>query len=215
VVTDNESAWIFRRHLLNEAVQRGFRAYLLAPSGPYDDKFRELGIVHLPIRVQRRLALFADLKFFWQVLRTCQIHHFDVVHNISLKPNLWGTIAASFARVPVIVGSVTGLGALFSEQSGVVIRLLRPWILTFYRLALHRLTRIWFQNADDLLVFEKLRLVKPSQPVLIRSSGVDVNYFRSDALAPSELTSFRRTLNLAPGRIVITMVSRTLWSKGT
>ena len=215
IVTDNESAWIFRRHLLEEAVQRGYRTYLLAPTGPYDAYFRKAGVVHLAINVRRTMSPLRDMRFFWQILCACIRYRFDVVHTLSIKPNLWGTLAASLAHVPVIVGSITGLGALFSGRASGTIRFLRPSILRLYRLSLRRLDRIWFQNRDDLDCFQKIGLIKPGQAVLIRGSGVDVGYFHPGAVSSLEVNSLRETLRIAPGQKVVTMVSRTLWSKGT
>jgi len=123
-----------------------------------------------------------------------------VVHAVTIKPVLYGGIAARLAGVPAFVAAVSGLGFVFMRD--------RPgfdfmrWAATLlYRLALgHPNSRVIFQNRNDRDVLSKAKVVRPEQVVLIRGSGVDLEEFQA---TPEP-----------PGTPVAIMVSRLLIDKG-
>src|SRR5713101_7641589 len=110
VVTENYSAWNFRRGLLKALVDYGFETHLIAPSGQYDEPLRGLGLTHIPVHVNRIISPVNDLRFLVELYKIFRTWRFDVVHNLSIKPNIYGAFAARLAGAPRVIGSVTGLG---------------------------------------------------------------------------------------------------------
>ncbi len=125
----------------------------------------------------------------------------DLVHHVTAKPILYGTLAARIARVPAVVNAVTGLGEVFIQgtlKSRLISRILRSG----YRIAAgHPNVRFIFQNEDDRRVFIDSAAMRPEQTVLIRGSGVDLDEFSPVTKRPN-------------GRTVVILHSRMLWSKG-
>src|SRR5262249_30242947 len=122
-----------------------------------------------------------------------------VVHNVALKPVIYGTIAAKLASVPAIINSITGFGFLFASSRIASSVTGRVMLFAVRRLA--RLPRVLTicQNRDDA------DLVSPGgQPGdklrVIMGSGVDVERF-----SPSPEPE---------GALVGTFVGRMLWEKG-
>src|SRR5690554_8226214 len=73
----------------------------------------------------------------------------DVVHLVTIKPYLYGGIAARLARVPAVVSAVAGLGTLFIENT-FKYRFLRAALYPAYRFAFgHKNQTLIFQNDDD------------------------------------------------------------------
>ena len=102
----------------------------------------------------------------------------DIVCHATMKPVLYGGIAARATRVPGAVFAVTGLGYLFLAE-GAKAALRRSLIRGILRAALsHPNARAVFQNDDDRESFIAQRLVKPGQTVLIPGSGVDVDHYQ-------------------------------------
>ncbi len=214
VVTENFSAWHFRRGLLKAAVKSGLDTYLITPPGEYDALLTGLGVTHIPAQVDRVINPWQDLRFMGSLYATCRKYKFDIVHNISIKPNIYGALAARCAGIRCIVGSVTGLGNVYMDEIGLPYRLLRPWVTNLYRFAFSLTDRVWFQNPEDVQFFVARRILSPEKAVLIRGSGVDLQEFSPFLVSAESTEGLRHDLGLGESTMVITMVSRALKSKG-
>lgn len=124
----------------------------------------------------------------------------DVVHLVTIKPVLYGGVAARLARVPGMVSAISGLGFVFVAR-GARAAFVRAIVTVLYRVALgHPNSRIVFQNQSDRDVLRGLGAVRDRQVVMIRGSGVDLSEF---AVTPEP----------APP-VVALMVARLLRDKG-
>lgn len=123
----------------------------------------------------------------------------DVLHNVSLKPVLDGSLAACLAPVGHVVNTFTGLGTIFTgmEGLGVLRRMLPPLLRLLLRI---RPTTAIVQNEDDGEELLAWRMLPPQRIALIRGSGVDPEAF-----------PYRPEPD---GPVTVTMVSRLLWDKG-
>ena len=140
----------------------------------FEPKIEALGIPFIPLPVDKKgIHPCADFA----LLRT--LYHWychekpDIVHHFTIKPVIYGSIAARLAGVPRIVNTVTGLGYVFMTH--------RPWLRHLvewqYRVALACAHVTFFQNCDDLELFHMRRLVQPQKTVLVPGSGVDCTFF--------------------------------------
>jgi len=129
-----------------------------------------------------------------------------------MKPNIYGTMAARLAGVPVIVNSVTGLGSFFldGEATGTTQKLL----LALYRSAGFFNSRSIFQNRDDLQFFLKEKLIPVSKTALIKGSGVDLERFNQVSFDETHREALRTELDILAEHIVVTCISRLLKDKG-
>jgi glycosyltransferase involved in cell wall biosynthesis len=137
-----------------------------------------------------------ELATIWRLYRLYREKRPDVVHHVAVKPVLYGSLAARFARLPAVVNAVSGLGYLFSGAG------LRRHLATLaYRVCcLSRRNHFIFQNPEDRDGFIAAGVATPEQTVLIRGSGVDIEKFR-----PSPEPE---------GPPVVLMPARMLWDKG-
>jgi glycosyltransferase involved in cell wall biosynthesis len=125
----------------------------------------------------------------------------DVIHHVTVKPVLYGGIAARLvARRARVVNAISGLGFAFSEDRRA--RRVGRLVVRLYRKVLRNpRSRTIFQNPQDRERFVSQGLVAPSQAVLIRGSGVDCDVFRPG----------KRPHAMPP---TVLMSSRMLWEKG-
>src|SRR3546814_15471248 len=73
----------------------------------------------------------------------------QIVHAVTIKPVLYGGIAARLAGVPAYVAAISGLGFIFMRPVQGV-DFLRMAATLLYRPALgHRHSRVIFQNTND------------------------------------------------------------------
>ena len=98
----------------------------------------------------------------------------EIVHHVSQKPILIGSLAALLSGRRRIVNAFTGLGFIFASADGKT-RLIRLGILTVLRVAAtHPGMRILVENPDDGARLRRLKVAPADRIILIRGSGVDL-----------------------------------------
>lgn len=101
----------------------------------------------------------------------------DIVHLVTIKPVLYGGVAARLAKVPAVVSAVSGLGTVFLAE-GRLASARRTAVEAIYRLAFrHPAQRVILQNPDDLATFTRRGILDEGRTVLIRGSGVKLSTF--------------------------------------
>ena len=60
--------------------------------------------------------LLADLILFKTLFQWYRQEKPDIVHHFTIKPVIYGSIAARLAKVPRIINTITGLGYVFIED---------------------------------------------------------------------------------------------------
>ena len=108
----------------------------------------------------------------------------DVVIAYTIKPVIYGMIAARLAGVPRRYAMITGLGYAFTDGvKSLKRRVARMAAMTLYRLALAQAHKVLFQNNDDLGEFHQLRLLSADTATgLVNGSGVDLARFTPQPL---------------------------------
>jgi len=178
IVVMSRCSWTlfnFRSSLIGALRTAGASVLALgAAGGGFDARLRAAGIEfrHVPIS-RRSLNPLADALLFISLLTTFRRVRPALVHAFTIKPAVFGTLAAAAAGVPVRVVTITGLGHAFISGS----TLLRRVVIALYRLALPRAQRVFFQNADDRALFISLGLVAAERSELVAGSGVDLKHF--------------------------------------
>lgn len=169
--------WFFCSHRLPLAVaarEAGFHVTVATRVGKDADRIRAAGLDLIPLNWSRRsthpLRELAALREVVSVFRAARPH---VVHQVAIKPVLYGSVAARLTGVPVVVNAVAGLGYVFSSTD-LKARALRPLVRAAFHLLLDRRNaRLILQNRDDVEHFVEERIVHRDRVTLIRGSGVD------------------------------------------
>ncbi|WP_161796347.1 glycosyltransferase family 4 protein [Arsukibacterium ikkense] len=121
----------------------------------------------------QELAAFRQI---WQVIRA---ENPDIMQLLTIKPCIYGGIAARFLKVPKVVGTVTGLGYTFSGSTlKAIIR--KNMLLFLYRFAFggsRRDVKLVFENLDDKSFFEQSKVILPAQTSRVWGAGVDLKRF--------------------------------------
>jgi len=182
----------FRLPLARALREAGHSVILLSPPGAHAVQLRQAGFDWQPFDLRRnRLNPLAEIFTLWQLIQRYRQLRPDVVHHFTIKPVLYGSLAARFSGARVI-NAITGLGHVFTGKN----RLLRLAAIRLYRLALNDTTVI-FQNEEDRDLFLRLRLTSFPQTRLIPGSGVDLARF-----SPLPLPAGDAPLVVLPGRLL-------------
>lgn len=177
VVLAGNSSWNivnFRSGLIQALKLAGYEPVVIAPIDPAaEQRMAELGVERIVIAMQRSgLNPVADLRLLLTYRRLLKSLNPVAFLGFTIKPNIYGGIAARLAAVPLIA-NISGLGTVFIKRGrllGLVSRL--------YRFAFKRAAVTFFQNPDDLALFVGRGLVSRAQAQLLPGSGVDLERFR-------------------------------------
>ena len=201
VVNSAEFFLSHRLPLALGAVSAGLDVAVATPAGAGVDEIVSHGFLHHPIAMTRRgTHLWQEAVSVWQLGKLFRRIRPDIIHTVTIKPVLYGGIAARVVGSSAVVSAITGLGEVFIAQ-GIGAQIRRHAVMHGYRLALgHSRSRVIFQNPDDQAQFVEKRLVAPRHAVLIRGSGVDMASF---PMTPEP-----------DGAPVVMLAGRMLWSKG-
>jgi len=191
----------FRASLMNELRSQGFEVVLVSPPGEFCASFHEWGFRWIPWDVGRKThSPIQEISAVTNLARIYRLEHPDLVHHHTIKPVIYGTVAARFTGVSAVINAVTGRGYVFLGEDRRA-HLLRFLIKPLYRFIM-RSSRVSviFENKADREFFVEQRLVNSDQTQLVESVGVDPDRFQPQP-EPD-------------GEIVILLPARMLWDKG-
>lgn len=197
-VVNTGSFFVSHRLPLAVAARRsGFEVHVLTEANTDDAAVLEAEqiVLHRAALQRGGLSIMADLRYLRQVVGVMRSVKPDVVHNVTIKPVLYGTLAARALGVRGIIDALSGLGYSFARRS--------RWLLSMvlreaFRVAFRcRRVSVILQNPDDLRLMTSLRIVSAQQAVLIRGSGVDL---AEHTPSPEDLS--REPLVVLPARLL-------------
>lgn len=137
------------------------------------------GAAYRVVPMQRNgLNPVADLKTLWSLYRLMRAERPDVVFSYTLKPVVYGLVAATLARVPGRFAMIAGRGYAFLEGPELKRRLSRVIATLTYRISLATAHGVAFQNEDDRAFFrDNLMIGSRTKTVRIYGSGVELTRF--------------------------------------
>lgn len=177
------------------------------------DSFTNAGIDYHFYALSRRFDVMHDLMTFVQLVRLIRRLRPQIVHTFDTKPSVIGRLAAQMANVPVVIGTLPGLGLLYSNDN-LKIRLQRTIYQLFQRAASHRSEMTMFQNSDDCQTLVDLGIVPPSKAVIIPGSGIPTDILDPALVTTSEQMKLRAEFNVARDVLLVTMIARVISTKG-
>lgn len=198
VITLN-AAWNlvnFRAGLIRGLVAAGYEVVAVAPPDEYAPQLTELGCRYIPLSMDNKgTHPGRDLLLFWRFLQLLYREKPAVYLGYTVKPNIYGSLAAHMLKIPVI-NNIAGLGTVFI-RTGWLTRLVRG----LYCVALLRSAKVFFQNDEDRELFVSGELVPDMITDRLPGSGIDLDYFVPVPLPDN-----------TPLRFLL--IARMLWDKG-
>jgi glycosyltransferase involved in cell wall biosynthesis len=158
-----------------------------------------LGDVDSPLR-RTRMSPLGELMSIWRLYRLYRKGCYKIVHQVGMKPVVYGSLCALVCPQIRVVNALGGLGFVFAS-SDLRARIIRP----FLGLALRWLIngskgKLILQNPDDIEYLVQRLHVDPEKVVLIRGAGVDMDTFHPE--------------DIETALPLVMLASRMLWSKG-
>lgn len=171
----------FRIGLIRAMISKGYDVVVLAPYDKHADEIEKLGCRFTPLHIDNGGSNpIYDIFLFSQFLKIFIRERPDIFLGYTVKPNIYGSIAARLFRINVI-NNITGLGSVFLKN-GWMVHIVRM----LYRIALKKSSKVFFQNNDDRQLFICDGLIKPELTDLLPGSGINLIRFKPVGLPSSD-----------------------------
>ena len=189
----------FRANVVRRLQAEGFAVGVISPQDAHAGRLAELGVLHIPAAIDSKgLSPAADMRLLARYVGILRAHRPVAFLGWTVKPNVYGSIAAHMLGIPVI-NNVSGLGTAFIRRGP-----LTALVSLLYRLAFARSATVFFQNPDDRRLFVDKGLVTEGRTALLPGSGIDTTRF-----APTSVST-----GADDGAFIFLMIARLLRDKG-
>ena len=196
--------WFFISHRLciaQEAKKKGWEVFVAAENTGRANEIINEGITFIDIKFSRSgINPFEELLTLYKFRKLYKEINPDIIHHITLKPVIYGSLVAKILKIKGVVNAISGLGYNFTEDRKSMVQKVMLSIMK-YGFNRNNLVII-FQNENDQKELTELRVIHPGNSIVrIKGSGVDLEKFYE-----SPFPSFERIKILLPIRM--------LWDKG-
>ena len=160
----------FRKELVESLINEGYDVYISSPIGPKTKKLANLGAKILPIHIDRHSKnVLKDLMLLIRYVKLMKQLKPSVVLSYTIKPNIYGGMAARFNKV-IFIPTITGLGNALNQGIKSVIP------NNLYKLALKKASHVFFQNQPNLDYMRHHRILS-GEFSLVNGSGVNIKEY--------------------------------------
>jgi glycosyltransferase involved in cell wall biosynthesis len=190
----------FRKGLVLSLIKEGHEIVIVAPEDKYIDEVLGFGCRYKNIKIDRKgTSLINDFYLLLQYLNIFYKEEPELILAFTIKPNIFGSIAANILSIPVI-NNISGLGTAFIKGGW-----LRRVATLLYKIALKDSKCVFFQNHDDKRLFLKEKLVDNNQVKVLPGSGINLQYYQSSNLHITQKPQ---------DKFVFLLIARLIWDKG-
>jgi glycosyltransferase involved in cell wall biosynthesis len=159
----------------------GEKKYQVVLCVPFEDKeekkLKDFGFPYRRIKIHRAKMGLSLINEFYIIYKIIKEEKPDIVFSYTIKPVLFGSLSASFLKVPKIFSLIPGLGYIYTGDS-LKKRILRFLVGILYKQALKRNTKVFFLNPDDKKEFIDRKLVPEKIAIQINGEGINLDHFQ-------------------------------------
>lgn len=168
----------FRAGLITALIEQGFAVHAIAPpDAAMVERLCDMGCDFTPVNIDAAgLSPRRDLATFLAILRILQRLRPAAWLGWTIKPNVYGSLAAGLLGIPALP-NVSGLGTAFIRRN-----LLTRIAIQLYRTGFRRAPTVFFQNVDDRDEFLRGNMVTKRQARLLPGSGIDPGHWTTPSL---------------------------------
>ncbi len=195
----NRTAYNFRGDLIKDIIAKGYEVVVTGPNDIDVDKIEALGAKFYKIPMEKTgVNPVSDLKYIKALKKLFKEEKPDITFGYTIKPVIYGAIAARLAKVKHRYSMIAGAGYVFVAKTAKA-KLIRFIVKLLYKIGFACAEKVVFMNPDDLNDFTSLKLLKKEKCVMVNGSGVNMERFERCGL---------------PEEPIFFMLSRALHSKG-
>lgn len=151
-----------------------------------ESRLAALGVRFAPIELDRAgIDPVTDLRAIGSLVRRLRALRPDLVLGYTIKPVIYGSLAARLAGVPRRAAMITGMGSALTSARTPRQRLVATIARGLYRAGLAQCQVVIFQNTDDRDELARFgALPARAHTAIVRGSGVDLAHYAPSPLPP-------------------------------
>lgn len=174
VINKSWNIYNFRLELLKFLKNEGYNIFCIAPKDEYSDLFSTFGYKYCELKMNNKGSNpLEDIKLTYDLYNIFKKNKIDLVLLYTIKPNIYGNIAARVAKIHTI-STITGLGTVFLNDN------LSSKVAKFlYKNSLKYSSKVLFQNNDDAEIFISRSILSKDKVGIVPGSGIDLNKYTS------------------------------------
>ena len=174
--------WYFDLHWVERATfisEQGFNLHVATPLGDplILSRLKSLGFSVHPIAIQRTsMSLFNEIKVLNNLRKIVEAVDPDLIHSVTIKPNLYSTILCRFLKIPLI-STYAGLGTLgvskdfkYRVSRSVIFNLLKVFSWSQKNVA-------FFENEEDLNLLCENKVIPFERSERVFGTGINLEHF--------------------------------------
>ncbi|MDR2789690.1 MAG: glycosyltransferase family 4 protein, partial [Campylobacteraceae bacterium] len=207
------SLYLFRLPIMQALLGKGHSVYAICSNGDKNQALKESGFIVINYDMNRKsLNPFRELMTIKSIYDAIKPLRLDLLHTFTVKPNIYGTLAAKMAKVPVILNLIEGLGSFYVSNSikNIVVRAV---IERLYKIVFWFSNGCVFVNNDDPKYLIDKKIIPQNKAIIIKSVGIDTNIFNIKNFTKERLEHIKEA-NALKDKTVVFMAARAIWDKG-
>ncbi len=162
----------FRFGVIKSCMDADYDVTVIAVPDFDTTRYTNAGIHFIPITIDSHgTHIWNDLSTLRQLYKIYRQQHFDLIFHFTIKPVIYGSIAARLLKVKYI-DVITGLGIVFINHTWIT-----KVVERLYKHVLQAACECWFLNDDDRQLFLHKRLITPNKTRLLPGEGVNTTLF--------------------------------------
>ena len=174
----------FRLEIVQRLLKEGYEVHISSPYGERIDDLIDIGCHYVEAEIARHgTNLIEEAKLFLYYRKTIKDVKPDIILSFTIKPNIYGGMAARIEGIPYIA-NITGLGSAVENEG-----LLQKISLMLYKLAFKKVSCVFFQNEENKQFFIDNNIASEKHR-LIPGSGVNLEHFQVLEYPPEESVEF-------------------------
>lgn len=178
----NRTLFNFRGDLIKTIISKGHEVIVTGPNQDYIEDVLELGVKFIEVPLTKdNASILGDINYYKELKKVIKAQKPDLIFSYTIKPVVYGSLAARRAGVKKIYPMVTGLGRVYTSTS-LKAKILRMITGVLYKQAFKGSNKVIFQNNDDLKQFVDLQYLTEEKAVRVNGSGVNMERFSAAKL---------------------------------
>lgn len=167
-----------------EALCSEYEVWVSVPDDVKEQELVEMGCHMIKTPINRRgINPLEDLKLYRAYGKIMKELQPSLVVTYTIKPNIYGGIAAGRQKIPYIA-TITGLGGAF-DKTGLLLQL----IVAMYKMGLRRAACVFFQNEENKSIFQNMGITA-KKTRMVMGSGVSLEKHRYEPYPEREEVHF-------------------------
>lgn len=183
----NKTVFNFRGDLIKEFIRCGYEVVVTGPNHDYVEDIYALGasFVEVPF-VKDNIGIKGDIEYCKKLIKVIEKVKPEKIFSYTIKPVIYGSVAAGRAGVKEVYPMITGLGRVYGSR-GLKSSVLRLITGILYKYSLRYAKKVIFQNYDDMNLFVERKYIPKSKCEKVDGSGVNMDRFSFSELSDSKL----------------------------